>query len=376
MYARRARTALTDSCPLLICLLPSYLPPGTISAPPSPALPPGADAAGDLLSSPARSARCTASARMHPLMSPMSIAGTEVTVKATVAHARRQSRLSSYDRVANSFTGCSSGVMMAVGRMSGNTPHPTSAPSTAFGKNPRSTPPPLTRKAMIMAPVTPCASRVLAPEVLPNAARLMTPDTGIPPTAALARLDTPCAMSSLLLSHTSPSSSAHRLHTAAPSRYVVMPMAIPGTISALAISLESDRAGGAARCPRSSEMAPTVVPASKPMKTAAPLTRQHSSAEGNILWILVPLSMTMKVHAANSAVPGCHTAGCDMSHIAAVAKCADMGPTHFAPSMAGVWEENTIHTAATTKPSSAALGRLVTRLPSLANPTTSRVTPV
>ena len=89
---------------------------------------------------------------------------------------------------------------------------------------------------------------------------LMTPATFIPPAIPLQMFATPCATSSLLLSHFSPSLSAQNLHTAAPSRYVMTPIATPGTSSALASSPGMLSAAGGQSVETSTVMAPTQAP--------------------------------------------------------------------------------------------------------------------
>ena len=131
---------------------------------------------------------------------------------------------------------------------------------------------------------------------------------------------TPCAMSSLFESHCSPSLSAQKRHTAAPSRYVITPMAMPGTASAFKSAGGAPNAAGGQSDETSTEMAPTTPPMSKPLNARTHPKTQHTSAEGNSLWIFMPFSMITNVAAAIAAVPGCHAAGCAPSQNAAVAK--------------------------------------------------------
>mmetsp|Transcript_12764 Transcript_12764/g.54609 ORF Transcript_12764/g.54609 Transcript_12764/m.54609 type:complete len:304 (+) Transcript_12764:1823-2734(+) len=302
----------------------------------------------------------------------MSSVGRAVNVNATVTHAMRQSRFTGH--------GCArklsnSGFITPVGASSGSTPHPTSAPSTALGKYASSAPPPVTTNRMRHKPVTPCASRVLAPAWMPKEDREMTPATFMPPASPEQMFATPCAMSSLFESHGSPSLSAQKRHTAAPSRYVITPMAMPGTASALSSSGGTENAAGGHSDETSTEMAPTTPPMSSPLNAKTQPSTQHTSAEGNSLWIFMPLSMITKVAAAIAAVPRCHVPGCVPSQNAAVAKCPASGPLALAPTIAGTCEKNTIHVAALTKPCSSGTGREVITFPSRANPHATRVAP-
>mmetsp|Transcript_4281 Transcript_4281/g.15983 ORF Transcript_4281/g.15983 Transcript_4281/m.15983 type:complete len:248 (-) Transcript_4281:754-1497(-) len=247
----------------------------------------------------------------------MSSVGLAVNVNAAVAHARMQSRFTSYGWA---LMLSNKGFILGVGPSRGRTPQLTNAPRTALGRTSRSAPPPSTVNAMRQQPVTKCDSLVFAPERMPKDEREMTPATVIPPTAAEQMLATPCATSSLSLLHSSPSCSAQNLHTAAPSRYVITPSATPGTTSAFAISGPIWSAAGGNSEPRSTWMAPTHAPTSTPLAARTQPRTQHTSAEGNILWIFPPLSMMTNVAAARANVPGCQIAGCAASHAAAVAK--------------------------------------------------------
>mmetsp|Transcript_16603 Transcript_16603/g.40666 ORF Transcript_16603/g.40666 Transcript_16603/m.40666 type:complete len:211 (+) Transcript_16603:650-1282(+) len=209
--------------------------------------------------------------------------------------------------------------MRAVGIASGMIPQATRAPRALLGRNASRAPPLKTMKAMSRAPVTPCASCVRAPAALPSAARLMVPATGMPPANALSTLEVPCAISSLSLSHSSPSSSAQRLHTAALSRYVLTPMAMPGASSASASSLGSCSTAGGNSPATSNEMAPTQLPTLMPLAASAPPTMQHTSAAGNSGWILFLLfSISTKVNTDSATLPICHRLGCASSQMAAV----------------------------------------------------------
>ena len=122
----------------------------------------------------------------------------------------------------------------------------------------------------------------------------------MPPAKPAQMFPTPCAMSSLFES-CSPSLSAQKRHTAAPSRYVITPMAMPGTASAFKARRRAGPAG--ARATSVTEMAPTTPPMSKPLNARTHPKTQHTSAEGNSLWIFMPFSMITNVAAAIAAVP-------------------------------------------------------------------------
>ena len=176
------------------------------------------------------------------------------------------------------------------------------------------------------APVTPCASLVFAPAVIAKLLLEITPATFIPPASPEQMFATPCATNSLFESHASPSLSAQKRHTAAPSRYVMTPMAMPGTARAERSSAGTPNAAGGHSDETSTEMLPTTPPTSTPLNLSKHPKTQHTSAEGNSLWIFVPFSIIAKVAAANRAVPGCQVSGCVRSQNAAVAKCPDAGP--------------------------------------------------